>query len=297
MMEDHLAERFRAAVADEPPLGFDTDDVVDRAARSGQHRAAVVAVGAAAATVLLAGVTVMQLVRGGGDAVGVGTAPTSEPKPTESCWSEPKPTQPTPPTPTGTENSPKPTEPTEPKPTKPSPTRPSAPEPTKPTEPAKPCVPEPAMFTGWKEVAEHLSTVSPQVLGDHLPGVDLTDVGWNAVGDDRCVASGYQIDGDGYKVVAMIVCHRNKAGLDLRDATDGDYGPMVSDTVREDGSHVRVYHFGDSSEIGAVAVAHHRTDGVIVHVSTAFKAVHGQDGPAVSEEQLTAIATDPRLTF
>ena len=38
MIEDRIAERFRAAMADEPPLGFDPDDVVTEAGRRLRRR-------------------------------------------------------------------------------------------------------------------------------------------------------------------------------------------------------------------------------------------------------------------
>lgn len=44
-------------------------------------------------------------------------------------------------------------------------------------------------------------------------------------------------------------------------------------------------------------MTHHRTDGVVVLVRTAVKSVHGQNETVVSQERLTAIATDRRLTF
>ncbi|MFC4858883.1 hypothetical protein [Actinophytocola glycyrrhizae] len=35
MLEQHLAERFRAVVADEPPFRVDPDELVDRLLRAG----------------------------------------------------------------------------------------------------------------------------------------------------------------------------------------------------------------------------------------------------------------------
>ena len=47
MIEQQVADRFREAVAGEPPLGFDPDDVVDRAIKQGRRRKVVWAVAAA----------------------------------------------------------------------------------------------------------------------------------------------------------------------------------------------------------------------------------------------------------
>jgi hypothetical protein len=59
MIEQQLAERFRAAVDDEPPLGFDPDEFVDRLFRRRRRRQALgSALGVVAvATAAVAGVT------------------------------------------------------------------------------------------------------------------------------------------------------------------------------------------------------------------------------------------------
>ena len=51
MNENRLTERMRAAVGGEPPLGFDPDELTDRAGRQQRRRRAVL--GAAAATLVL----------------------------------------------------------------------------------------------------------------------------------------------------------------------------------------------------------------------------------------------------
>lgn len=53
MIEKQLEERMHAALAGEPPLGFDPDELVDRAARRGRQRRATLAAAGAAATVLV----------------------------------------------------------------------------------------------------------------------------------------------------------------------------------------------------------------------------------------------------
>lgn len=293
MIEDQLADRFRAAIADEPPLGFDPDGLANRAAHDRRRQSAVIGTSVAAATVVLATVTVLQVVRAGDvPAGGVGSAPTTETQPCPTKREDPDPTG-TPTKPTGPTT--KPTEPPESK--RATETKPDHPKPT-PLKPLVPCdddVTEVGPFAGWEQAVARIEDAAPKALADHLPGVQLVDVGWKALDERRCLTGAYQLDGDGYKVIALTVCHDQNDGLDLTPIP-GDWGPHTSDSVRPDGSHLRVYRFGDA-DTGAVALAHHRVDGVIVHAGSAFKAVHGQNGPDVSEELLAAIVTDPRLAF
>jgi hypothetical protein len=79
-------------------------------------------------------------------------------------------------------------------------------------------------------------------------------------------------------------------------AAGGGWGPPVSDTPQQDGSHVRVYQSGDGTDLG-MTVIHLRTDGVIVQADTTAKPEPGQNGLAANQDVLTAVATDPRLTF
>jgi hypothetical protein len=68
--ENQLAERMRAAVAGEPPLGFDPDELTDRAGKRQRQRRAVF--GAAAVTLVIAAtaVTVGATTQGGGHGAG-----------------------------------------------------------------------------------------------------------------------------------------------------------------------------------------------------------------------------------
>jgi hypothetical protein len=54
MIEQYLAERMQSAVTAEPPLGFDPDDVVDRAARHSVRRRATAAVALGTAALAVA---------------------------------------------------------------------------------------------------------------------------------------------------------------------------------------------------------------------------------------------------
>ena len=80
MIEQQVADRFRDAVADEPPLGFDPDDVIDRAIKRGRRRKVVWAV-AAATMVEAAAVWTLAGHPGGGSSDG-GLGPAARPNPT-----------------------------------------------------------------------------------------------------------------------------------------------------------------------------------------------------------------------
>src|SRR5262245_34221227 len=64
MIEEQLGDRMRAVLADEPPLGFDPDELVDRAGRSRRQRRTTVA---AAGAVLVVAVSAVVATSGGGD--------------------------------------------------------------------------------------------------------------------------------------------------------------------------------------------------------------------------------------
>lgn len=58
MIEERLADRMRAVLADEPPLGFDPDEVVDRAVRLRRGRRSTVAAAAAVLAIAVAAAVV-----------------------------------------------------------------------------------------------------------------------------------------------------------------------------------------------------------------------------------------------
>jgi hypothetical protein len=314
MNEEQLGDRFRRALADEPTLGFDPDDVVDRAVRATRRRSAMIGAATAAAAVVLGVVTVLQVFRVDSGVSGFGSAPTSKPtitKPTDPC--DPPGTKS--PEPTGT----KPSEPpaTKPTGTKPAETKPSEPDSSvpKPTEtkprpsgtkPIPPSCKKPPQddpgkvqqpFTGWEQAVQQFERVVPPVLADKVPGTRFDSVGVKPYDDRRCVAGAYWVNGDGYSAVSVSICHEQKIGLGKAPAAGGDWGPVVSDTANPDGSHLQLYKFSDGAGAKGVAVAHVRPDGVVVQVDTGYKSAHGKTGPVLSQEQLTAIAADPRLTF
>lgn len=76
MIEKQLADQMRSALADEPPLGFDPDELVDRARR---RRRAAFATAGASGVVLAVAVTAVVVSGGGGPVNNVGTQVTTTP--------------------------------------------------------------------------------------------------------------------------------------------------------------------------------------------------------------------------
>jgi hypothetical protein len=259
MIEDRLADEFRTAVADEPPLGFDPDDVVTEAIRRRKRRQAAGATALATGGVALAAVAVFATSSGtGGVSVGAGPSGSSAVQ--------------TATTPPGANNK-----------NTPVPASPSA-----------------TGFPGSENAIARLEQVIPPVLRDQVPGLvfDKPDSGTLMVVEGRHgVGGAYLAAGTTHRYVTVFVYH-DRDGLDLAGdpSADGGSGVLVSDTPQQDGSHLRVYSYngGDSQ---ALTVIHLRTDGVIVQADTTAKPEEGQTGLAASQEVLTAVATDPRLTF
>jgi hypothetical protein len=145
-----------------------------------------------------------------------------------------------------------------------------------------------------------LGPVIPAVLHDRVPGLvfDEPDSGTLMVVDGRRgVGGAYRVAGTEHRYVSVWVYH-DQDGLDLAGdpAAAGGWGTLVSDTPQQDGSHLRVYSSPGADAQGLVVV-HLRTDGVIVQADTTAKPEPGYTGLVVDQEVLTAVATDPRLTF
>lgn len=79
MIENQLADRMRAALTDEPPLGFDPDEVADRASQSRRRRRSSLAAVGATGAVLTIAVTAVVMSGGGGGGSEVGTQVTTTP--------------------------------------------------------------------------------------------------------------------------------------------------------------------------------------------------------------------------
>jgi hypothetical protein len=158
-----------------------------------------------------------------------------------------------------------------------------------------------ASFPGSAAIVAHLRTVVPQVLRDHVHTATFGEPdSFGAVPDGREVGGPYRANGTKHRYVSVWVLHE-------RDQLDLSHDPvaswtkdgstvLVSDTIAQDGSHLRVYRSTDTST-GGIQVVHLRTDGVIVQAGTDSKPEPGQTGFIVDTTTLTSIATDPRLTF
>jgi hypothetical protein len=79
VIEDQLADRMRAALAEKPPLGFDPDEVADRATRLRRRRRSSFAAAGGTAAVLGIAVTAAVVSGAGGRGSEVGTQVSSSP--------------------------------------------------------------------------------------------------------------------------------------------------------------------------------------------------------------------------
>jgi hypothetical protein len=248
MIEERLTEQFHNAVAGEPPLGFDPDEVVSEAGRRRRRRQAVGATALATGAVALAAAAVFAT--SVPSQVSTGATPSASSVPSgKDVAVEPAPA---------------------------------------------------SSFPGSDGVVANLGQVIPQVLRERVPGLvfDKPDSGELMVTEGRHgVGGAYRAAGTKHRYVTVFVYH-DRDGLDLAGdpAAGGGWGPPVSDTPQQDGSHIRVYQSGDGTDLG-MTVIHLRTDGVIVQADTTAKPEPGQNGLAANQDVLTAVATDPRLTF
>jgi hypothetical protein len=255
VIEERIADRFRQAVLDEPPLGFDPDEVVDRARQRQRHRRAVGASALATVGVALAAVAVFAASGGGGAQLDVGA---------------------------------------------PGPSGSVAPPAVTPHEKVEPPPSAAPTFTGSDAVVAKLSQTISTVLAEKVPALRFTEPDGGTlmvVEGHRGLGGAYRADGTKHRYVSVFAYHE-KDSLDLAGdvAAGGGWGPLVSDEVRQDGSHLRVYRT-QVEGTGGIAVVHLRTDGMIVQVDTTAKPEPGQSGFAVTQETLISIATDARLTF
>jgi hypothetical protein len=254
MTEHQLADRMRAAVAGEPPLGFDPDEVVDRAIRRSRRRAGATATALGTVTLAVAAVAVTSALGSGpGEAIQTvdpaspGTATLVPPPPKNATGKTPSPT-----------------------------------------------------FPGSADAAKRLGDLGPILIAQYAPGVPVgkPDSGtWQAGTNPRSLIAAYRVQGTTHRYVTLGVVHeKNKLDLDRSSyRTDGSI--LVSDTVNPDGSHLQVYRFGQSGDAQALTVLHIRTNGVIAIASTTSKPEPGRTGLVVGQQVLTALATDPRLSF
>ncbi|OLF16704.1 hypothetical protein [Actinophytocola xanthii] len=232
MIEERIAERMREAVSDEPPLGFDPDELVTEAAQRGRRRRAV-ALTAGGVTLVVAAVFASIGTPGAGQ-MPVGASP-----------------------------------------------------------------PAVESFLGSDTVTENLERVIPTVLADRMPGLvfDEPRAGLVVLRGRRGVVGTYRLAGTPNVEVTVHIDH-GEDELDLAgDPAIGRRDDLVSDTPQPDGSHLRVYRFAEGASALGVTVVHLRADGVVVLVDCTATLEPGQNGLPVSQDLLTAVATDVRLRF
>lgn len=261
MIEQQLTETFHVAIADEPLLGFDPDVIADEAKRGLRRRQALVGTAIATSTVVVVvGVTAIAF-RHHADVAGAVPAATS---------AEPSATA----------------------------TRPRS----------TPRVP-PLSEIAANPVLQTLTALGPHLLSDHMPERAFaplrtwygykpsTEFDPNVPG----AYGAYAFANDPQQGIQISVYHKAN-GLDLNgDPHAGEYSalPLIRDDTNPDGSRLRVYGEPPKGQTGAgLYVIHYRTNGVIATASTATKRdQNGYWDVFTAQAQLTAIATDPRLTM
>jgi hypothetical protein len=263
-IERRLADELRAAVADEPPLGFDPDEVADRAGRlrRKRRRAYSMAAGAAATTAVLTAVGVMVL--GNPDDTGRtgGTPATTAPA---------KPTTSTPlAKPAACQDTPRGQEP-------------------------------PMGFPGSKQIVQRLDREVPEAIAEHLPGVSIEPSDpVQAVDCPPTVVAGYFLDDNG---LALFLVHARPEFDDEQDRyaryAEIQIVRRIDEFTAEDGAVVVVYEAAkskDGSEVvkgspeDTLTVVRLGRDGMVSHASFS-------PGNTMAVADVVKLLGDPRLQF
>jgi hypothetical protein len=261
-IERRLTDELRAAVADEPPLGFDPDEVADRAGRlrRKRRRAYAMAAGAAATTAVLAavGVVVLGNPDDAGRTVGTPTA-TAPAKPTTSAPpAEPAACQDTP----------------------------------------RGQVP-PLSFPGSAKIVERLDREVPEAIAEHLP-VDTVEKSdpMQAMNCPPRVVSGYFFGGN--PGMALFLTHaRPELDTALDRRTELPIVRRIDEFTADDGALFRVYEVTQNKD-GTPVVKGSPDDGlVVVRFGTdgmvAEASISPRDTAPVAD--IVALLGDPRLHF
>lgn len=227
MIEKQLADRMRDALADEPPLGFDTDALTDRAGSLRRRRRSTFAAVGATGAVLAVAVTAVVVTGAGGREPGVGAQVTTT-------------TQ----TPTTTETT----------------TTPDAECTSVPTG----SVP-PLHFPGSAPIVTRLDEAAPRLIAEHLPGVSVrpSDTGMIAYDCPPNVGTVYPVNGADQRVMIYLVHARGK--LDLandRYADDENYS-LVEETSATDGALIRTYEYRQTGYDPGLVVVRFGPDGMV----------------------------------
>jgi hypothetical protein len=240
VIEKQLEQSMHAALAGEPPLGFDPDDVVDRAARRHRQRRAFAVVAAMAGVVGLATATL--LVAGGSDGAPTATAPDAV------CETAP----------------------------------PGAHAP-------------PEGFPGSDAIVARLRAAEPGLLAEHVPGTTFDPPEGVDMGAFDCppfiAVSRYVSGGTGESLALQLTHRRDRLDLAGDPYADDLFHRLVGDKQAADGARIRVYR--EKSPLQPMlAVVRFGPDGMITEAS-----VIAADARTITEDQLTALATDPELRF
>lgn len=263
MIEKQLRERFDAAVADEPPMGFDPLAAADEASRATRARrglfAGIATTAVAVAAVAIVTVTVADLGGGGPGSVG-GPAERSPVTTTERQTGGPF----------------------------------DGPQQFHPTDPGS----DPhGLGPRAERIAERLVSLLPQVAPG-VTGLRPADFGQGVGGDYS--ASDDHVEGmivfdDADGATALVVKVSTPAAPDRGPCVTQDPGVTCRVVPRPDGSALLVY-----DGPGLRSVLHQRLDGSAAEVTVYLSRPLDPSAPSretfpLDEAQLTALATDPEL--
>lgn len=262
-IERRLTEELHAAVAAEPPLGFDPDEVTDRAGllRRKRRRAYATAAGAAATTAVLAAVGV--LVLGNDDGTGrTGETPTATAPATPTSKPVGKPA--------ACQDTPRGQEP-------------------------------PEGFPGSKQLVARLDREVPEAIAEHLPGVLIEPS--DPVQARDCpptVVAGYFLDDTG---LALFLVHANPEFDDEQDRyaqyAETRIVRRIDEFTAEDGAVVVVYEAAKKKDGGEVVKGSPEDSLTVVRLGRDGMVAHASFSPGntVAVADVVKLLGDPRLHF
>jgi hypothetical protein len=264
MSEQELRDGLKLAVADEPPMKFDLDDLMDTAERLARRRRALIAVGASTAAVAVAAVAVPVVlgISGGGAPL-----PIPQAAPPSSSVVSPAPT-------TNTA--------------------------TSTTPPKRPALTEAQLRERGKQMQAHLRNAFPAAV----PAAKQVTYGVfggeseGAVSDGQSYLNAFVRFTTGAKTAVDVYVSDNQqyaertcAGCQPRPQQDGSLIVLRTENGRT----------GNDSAMRITSAVHLRNDGSTVRITTYNYDPTGGDTPqfqadvALSMDQLIRLATDPAL--
>jgi hypothetical protein len=312
MSEQDVRDGLWAAVSGEPPLSFDPDALMARADRDLRRRRALVGVGVATTAVAVAAVavpTVLGSPRGSGGApqVGAGSPPSScaPVAPSASAWINvaPSPGAPTTKVPVYPPKELKPGELTA------APCGSEVAPPTSSTPPIAWPAPNvtPRTYTRDQLVARgaEMQSYLRTQFAKVVPGATMAKPG--TFGGEQ---SGQVSEGQAYlNAFTVFMKNGEQSAVDIYLSAPGGNGPKPCDEGGEcdakglgDGSWIVIQKHDDPGDRAVVSVLHFRADGSVVRATGYNYDPTGADVKVlkttpVTAEQLTALATDPKLSL